>query len=153
VPAGTIFIRTAQPPGTLAAFILEPQSEDGLSTWGFFDDGFREGAEDPVVRLPGAVPVTTGRGRPLPEERHFTNPSTYEEVYGSDSGGGRRRRGQGRSALNFSGSPVSGLIWLDDGEHFLQVKEGRLLKVHALSGRSQPFFDSEKLAKGLSALP
>src|SRR5262249_43146493 len=34
-----------------------------------------------------------------------------------------------------------------------QVKEGRLLKVHALTGRSQPFYDPEKLAQGLASLP
>ena len=43
--------------------------------------------------------------------------------------------------------------WLEDGEHFLQVKNGRLYKVHALSGRVQAFHDPEKLAKGLGSLP
>jgi len=28
--------------------------------------------------------------------------------------------------------------WLDDGEHFLQRKGGKLVKVHALTGRSLP---------------
>ncbi len=35
--AGTIVIRTAQPLATLAAYLLEPQSTDGLATWNFFD--------------------------------------------------------------------------------------------------------------------
>ena len=39
------------------------------------------------------------------------------------------------------------------GEHFLQVKEGRLRKVHALTGRSEPFHDPARLAKGLAKLP
>src|SRR5262249_51211146 len=43
--------------------------------------------------------------------------------------------------------------WLEDGEHFLQRKEGKLLKVHALTGRSKPFFDQEKLAKALATIP
>jgi hypothetical protein len=36
-PAGTVVIRTAQPLANLAAYLLEPQSNDGLMTWNFFD--------------------------------------------------------------------------------------------------------------------
>lgn len=36
-PAGTIVIRTSQPLGNLAAYLLEPQSNDGLMFWNFFD--------------------------------------------------------------------------------------------------------------------
>ncbi len=36
-PAGTIIIPTAQPLGRLAAYLLEPESDDGLLVWNFFD--------------------------------------------------------------------------------------------------------------------
>jgi len=36
-PAGTIVVRTAQPLGCLAAYLLEPESDDGLAVWNFFD--------------------------------------------------------------------------------------------------------------------
>lgn len=36
-PAGTIVVRTAQPLGNLAAYLLEPQSNDGLVVWNFLD--------------------------------------------------------------------------------------------------------------------
>jgi hypothetical protein len=36
-PAGTLVVRTAQPLANLAAYLLEPQSNDGLLTWNFFD--------------------------------------------------------------------------------------------------------------------
>ncbi len=36
-PAGTIVIRTAQPLANLAAYLLEPQSNDGLMTWNYLD--------------------------------------------------------------------------------------------------------------------
>jgi dipeptidyl-peptidase-4 len=36
-PAGTIFVTTAQPLGNLAACLLEPESDDGLVVWNFFD--------------------------------------------------------------------------------------------------------------------
>src|SRR5262249_50626299 len=54
---------------------------------------------------------------------------------------------------NFTGRPLGGVTWLSDGEHFLQVKEGRLRKVHAATGRSTPFHDPAKLAAGLATLP
>ncbi len=35
--AGTIFVPLAQPLGNLAAYLLEPESDDGLLVWNFFD--------------------------------------------------------------------------------------------------------------------
>jgi hypothetical protein len=49
--AGDFVVFTDQPLGTLAAFLLEPRSEDGLATWNFFDAGLKEGSDYPVVRL------------------------------------------------------------------------------------------------------
>lgn len=36
-PSGTIVVRTSQPLGNLAAYLLEPQSNDGMVLWNFFD--------------------------------------------------------------------------------------------------------------------
>src|SRR5439155_353806 len=71
VAAGTFLVRTAQPLGDLAAYLLEPQAADGLCTWNFFDDALAEGKDFPVLRLPAAVPLTLGRARPLTEDRTF----------------------------------------------------------------------------------
>jgi hypothetical protein len=57
--AGDVIIRSEQPLGTLVAFLLEPQSEDGLCTWNFFDDGLTEGGDYPVLRLPAKVALKT----------------------------------------------------------------------------------------------
>ncbi len=61
--AGSILVRCAQPLGSLAAFLLEPESEDGLCTWNFFDAELEVGRDFPVLRLPAAVKVQT---RPYP---------------------------------------------------------------------------------------
>ena len=50
--AGMVVVRTDQPLGTLAAYLLEPQAEDGLTTWNFFDQALGEGKDFPVLRLP-----------------------------------------------------------------------------------------------------
>ena len=36
-PAGIVVVRTAQPRANVAAYLLEPQSNDGLVIWNFFD--------------------------------------------------------------------------------------------------------------------
>src|SRR5262249_15625608 len=100
-----------------------------------------EGKEYPVLRLPALVPMTTGRVRPLPEDRTFNKRITLASMDG------------GRPSVNLSGSPVRDLTWLEDGEHFLQVRDRRLMKVHARTGRSQPFHDPEKVVQSLGALP
>jgi dipeptidyl aminopeptidase/acylaminoacyl peptidase len=141
VPAGTILVRTAQALGTLAAYLLEPQAEDGLCTWNFFDTRLKEGQDFPVLRLANAVTLTTARIRPLPEDQTPKKPITFDQVYGA----GNRP--------NLNGSPISVQDWLDDGEHFLQVKAGKLYQEEALTGRLRPFFDPAKMAQGLAALP
>ncbi len=55
IEAGTLLVKTAQPLGGLAAYLLEPQAADGLVTWNFFDDGLAVGKDFPVVRLPAEV--------------------------------------------------------------------------------------------------
>ena len=54
IPTGTVLVRTAQSLGTLAAYLLEPQSEDGLCAWNFFDSDLRTGEDFPVLRVPSA---------------------------------------------------------------------------------------------------
>ena len=44
------------------------------------------------------------------------------------------------------------VTWLD-GQQWLQVREGKLYKVQAESGRSRPFVDTEALIRGLKRLP
>lgn len=50
-PTGTILVRTAQPLGRLAFYLLEPESEDGLVTWNFFDSYLGTGKRHPVSKL------------------------------------------------------------------------------------------------------
>jgi dipeptidyl aminopeptidase/acylaminoacyl peptidase len=140
VEARSFLVRTANPLGPLTVCLLEPQSIDGLATWNFFDADLKEGKDFPVLRLPDAVPVTRGRIRPLAEDRKLDKPITFELMYGPSPPG-------------FNGAPISVTAWLDDGEHFLQMKEGRLYRVHALTGRCQLFLDPAKLGQSLAALP
>ena len=51
LPAGTIVVRTGQPLSILAVYLLEPESDDGLTTWNFFDAALRVGGAHPVMRV------------------------------------------------------------------------------------------------------
>lgn len=51
LPAGTLVAPTSQRLGGLLVYLLEPQSEDGLTTWNYFDDDLGAGREFPIVRL------------------------------------------------------------------------------------------------------
>jgi dipeptidyl-peptidase 4 len=51
IEKGTIRVSCEQPLGTLAAFALEPESEDGFCAWNLFDEGLKQGGEYPVLRV------------------------------------------------------------------------------------------------------
>jgi hypothetical protein len=49
--AGTYVVPAGQPYGLLAFYLLEPQSEDGLAQWSFFDDILAAHNEFPIIRI------------------------------------------------------------------------------------------------------
>jgi Zinc carboxypeptidase len=51
VPAGWYYVPTGQRHGVLAAYLLEPASEDGLVTWNFLDRDLRPRSSYPIVRV------------------------------------------------------------------------------------------------------
>jgi hypothetical protein len=50
LPAGSLVVRTRQPLGRLAFYLLEPESDDGLTTWNFLDEALKAGAAHPVLK-------------------------------------------------------------------------------------------------------
>jgi hypothetical protein len=53
-----VIVRTGQPLSVLAAYLLEPESDDGLTTWNFFDTSLRPGGSHPVLRV--VQPIAAG---------------------------------------------------------------------------------------------
>jgi succinylglutamate desuccinylase len=51
LPAGTRVVRLAQPLGQLAAYLLEPESDDGLTNWNFLDPWLAEGKPAPIRKI------------------------------------------------------------------------------------------------------
>jgi hypothetical protein len=48
-------VPTAQQAGVLAAYVLEPASEDGVVAWNLMDDALVPGADYPILRLRGSL--------------------------------------------------------------------------------------------------
>lgn len=51
LPAGTVVVPVDQPLGRLVFYLLDPESDDGLTTWNVFDQVLKTGAPHPVARL------------------------------------------------------------------------------------------------------
>lgn len=140
VPAGWWEVRTAQPLGTLASFLLEPMAEDGFAAWGLVE-GLAEGNEYPILRVPSVTPILSVSAPDLPEDAEADLPLTYETVY------------EAKRAPDLSGSPVGGLNWRQDGEHFLQRKGGKTWRVHAPTGRMELHSEDKVMAAALERIP
>ena len=51
LPPKSFIVSTAQPRGALAVYLLEPESDDGFTTWNKFDSDIRKGGRFPVTRI------------------------------------------------------------------------------------------------------
>jgi hypothetical protein len=58
IPAGTRIVRLAQPLGLLAAYLLEPESDDGLTNWNFMDPWLEVGKPAPVRKIMANVKMS-----------------------------------------------------------------------------------------------
>jgi hypothetical protein len=61
IPAGSRIVRLAQPLGLLAAYLLEPESDDGLTNWNFLDPWLSVGKPAPVRKVMRNVRAVTKR--------------------------------------------------------------------------------------------
>jgi hypothetical protein len=51
LPAKSFIVSTAQPRGALIVYLLEPESDDGFTTWNLFDRRLQKGGRFPVRRI------------------------------------------------------------------------------------------------------
>jgi hypothetical protein len=51
LPAKSFIVSTAQARGALAVYLLEPESDDGFTTWNLFDADIKKGGRFPVTRI------------------------------------------------------------------------------------------------------
>ena len=56
-PAGWYYVPMGQRLGVLAAYLLEPDSADGVAAWNFLDRDLRQGQDSPILRVRQAVAI------------------------------------------------------------------------------------------------
>ena len=59
LPPRSFIVSTAQPRGALIVYLLEPESDDGFTTWNLFDTRLQKGGRFPVKRI---FDLRRGRG-------------------------------------------------------------------------------------------
>ena len=59
LPPKSFIVSTAQPRGALIVYLLEPESDDGFTTWNLFDTRLQKGGRFPVKRI---FDLRRGRG-------------------------------------------------------------------------------------------
>lgn len=59
IAAGSYVVRASQPLGLLAFYLLEPENDDGLLSWGFFEGIVAPGSPYPVLRIVRPVTLRT----------------------------------------------------------------------------------------------
>ncbi|MDB4877076.1 MAG: hypothetical protein JWM41_3522 [Gemmatimonadetes bacterium] len=59
LPAGSYIVRAGQPFGLLAFYLLEPQSDDGLAQWSYYDNILAPHDQFPVVRVTKPATIRT----------------------------------------------------------------------------------------------
>jgi hypothetical protein len=50
IPAGSLVVSTRQRLGGLVFYLLEPESDDGLTTWNLLDTALKPGAAHPILK-------------------------------------------------------------------------------------------------------
>jgi hypothetical protein len=71
LPPKSFIVSTAQPRGALMVYLLEPESDDGLTTWNLFDTRLQKGGRFPVKRI---FDLRRGRGAAIRRSSASTEP-------------------------------------------------------------------------------
>ncbi len=133
--AGTVLLRARGKQNLAAAALFDPAPSECLPNSKLFAEQLKPGDEFPVSRLMSPVALLLA---PLPKPAEKPRPKKPIRL---------------QKRPNLSGAPTHVVTWLDDGQHFLQFRQGQLHKVHARSGRCEPFYDVRKVAAALRRLP
>ena len=100
---------------------------------------------DPHRLLALFILCSLGAGAPAQENAESQpttapalKPITFETLYGED-------------APDFNGTSARGMNWLDDGQHYLHRRDGRLMKIDAATDAAEPAYDVDALLAALQA--
>lgn len=118
VASGSYFVPTRQPLGRLAAYLLEPESNDGLVTWNFFDSTIDTQSTFPVYSYQGNLErLKLKQIQEVAPKRQLS----IEELYGL------------KGKINFGGNANPELKWVSNSQ-YRTTWNGRPVLVDAETG-------------------
>ncbi len=136
LPQGTYIVSTSQPLGWLAAYLLEPASDDSLASWNFFDPDLAEGKLAPVVRL-----------NRLPESGSLV---TVDRATAGEQLSLERLVGPG-ATVEYSGPMLRPVSWLKDRSEYVVRRDEGTFAVDAATGGMRPLDELRKLTEVVAA--
>lgn len=139
LPAGTILVPVQQRLGRLAAYLLEPDSDDSLARWGFFQGLMEVGQPYPVLRLMAEVPLEgLQRLRQVPAGERLTIEKLFDPA----------------RQISLAGDRWPLPRWLPDRSAYVVERTGDAwpLVVEASSGAQQVLGAPARMARALAAL-
>lgn len=138
LPAGTFIVRTSQPLGKLAAYLLEPRSDDSLVVWNFFDPDIRVNQLYPAVRI--MQPVAQLRYRDTGDSLPASETITLEHL------------SQPNNIVDFDGELRRKAHWLGDTQQYVVRSSSEHFVVDAKTGGQRQLDELTALAKALESL-
>lgn len=137
VDSGSIVVETSQPLGKLAAYLLEPDADDSLVSWNFFDPDIAPGNTYPVLRL--TTPLALDALSPL-NTVPATEQITLDRLMAPAKG------------VAYGGDPVHGAKWLKNKAEYVVSQNGRTLAIDAQTGASRRLSELDSLRSQLEEL-
>ncbi|MFM8190432.1 MAG: DPP IV N-terminal domain-containing protein [Pirellula sp.] len=140
-------VPTAHRLGKLAAYILEPHSDESLAMWGFLDPHLTKGSHYPIRRL-NSLP-NDAQQRELP-------PMGLKQLQADDIQGESltmEKLFSPEKKVSYSGIPSPLPRWMPHGESYLIRKDNRWVHVDAASGAMHPWETPLKMVEALGKLP
>ncbi len=139
VASGSFVVRTDQPLGVLASYLLEPHSDENLATWGFITPALKKGDIYPFVRIERSTNLPLGKKL---ESIPATEKLSLEKLFDPErtiSFGGDARGG---------GAPR----WLPDSSEYLVARNNRWSAIDAATGAMRNFDLPQRLVTSLGKL-
>ncbi len=133
-----MLVPTEQPLGKLAAHLLEPEADDSLAHWNFFDPDIQPEEEFPVLRVVEPVAADlVGALETIPASEQITLDHLYAP---------------GKS-VSFGGARIRGARWLKNAdEYVISDPRGRSFAVDAETGSRRRLTELDALQRKLAAL-
>ncbi|HAC89120.1 MAG TPA: hypothetical protein DCF63_00590 [Planctomycetaceae bacterium] len=133
--AGTFLLQTSGPWGRLIAQLLEPESDECLASWGYFDPYLKQGERYPVVRL-NQMPDSVRPVGKVPSGEELSLQNIFEP----------------ESALKIAGQhSLNAVAWIESSsdDEYAVERDKRWVAISARSGQVRELVEMKQLVDRL----